>query len=542
MKNPTSTVGLKYTQATFYGLRELMAEGHGEEGQPGEPLRFKIYQDLHYYPLNQQLPLTLGDARWSFETYRRASSLTRPVAASVDQSLLSSLFFYSYGFSRHDTGTDVRWPFHRFVPSARCLFPEELYLWTPGDDALPEGFYHYDCLHQALAALRQGSYRHTLSQVLGYKLDASDVVLFVSSYFWKNAFRYRNFAYRLCSQEAGMLIGNILAVAGTLGVQASVVYQFLDRPLERLLGLESVDESPFAAVIISTQERPLSAYQIAQPISSAEILPHIDAIAPQHIQLSVLDCEKCAKVIEIDQASQYESTREFCHAMVPTAAWADQEDAPVASAPLASAPLSQQLDLAQVLYQRNSGDVLFTPLKRTIGQDVFWEVIQYSLDPYMYDLQTQGAARPMIDLYVAVNDVAGIENGVYRFCPSSHTLQVIELGDVSDRIRQIHSTPSVNCTTANMVCYAVANYYPLDEALGARAYRIMNMECGLVAQRLCIMSSALGLAARCSDSYHIELCEQLLHLTAEQAMPIYLIAIGYERPEGGFRYRHAIRF
>ncbi|MBE3565392.1 MAG: SagB family peptide dehydrogenase [Thermogemmatispora sp.] len=540
MSNQDREIGLRYLQATYYGLPELFAEGQGEEGMPGEPLKFKVYRGVPHYPLNQRLPLSLGDLRRALvsqgqDTHRRVGP------RSLDDQILSCLLYYSYGFSRHDSGLDARWPFHRLVASARCFFPAELYAWLPAAEPVPSGFYHYDNLHHSLAALRQGDYRAVLSAALGCELTDSLGVLFVSAYFWKNAFRYRNFSYRLCSQEVGMVVGNILLVCGVLGIAARVHYQFLDRVLIHLLGLEDGEESPFAAVVLSPaeSERQVTKTLPAPAISAEALLKGIEPIAPAHIKLSALDRERCQKLLEIDQHSRLESSAELAVLLPPATPSCDQS-LPTLEAP---APWPEELELVQALYQRSSGDVFFLPLYRPVSRVAFWEIVRYSLAPYASDLGGVDRRRPALELFLALNNVADVPAGIYRLCGSCGALHVVEQRAVAAQIQAIHSTPAVNCGSAPFVAYPVASYGTLSAALGNRAYRIMNMECGLVAQRLSVLSAAFGLVARCSDSYHLDRCAELLHLRERVETPLFLIAFGYERPGAGAgaRYRHSIR-
>src|SRR4030081_3374647 len=108
-----------------------------------------------------------------------------------------------YGFSRYHTGSGVAWPFHRFVASARCFFPTDLYLWLPQTGYIPAGIYHYDALHHGLALIRIGNYGDIFSEATDTNLQGCRGILLFSSLFWKTAFKYINFAYRLCTQEAG---------------------------------------------------------------------------------------------------------------------------------------------------------------------------------------------------------------------------------------------------------------------------------------------------------------------------------------------------
>ncbi len=536
MKNQLREVGLEYMRQTYYALHELLAE-HGEEGQPGEPLKFKIYRDVASYALSQSLPLTLGDLRWSFAEYRREHPQA-PRIEKLTYAHLSTLLYYSYGLSRHDTGVGVRWPFHRLVPSARCFFPAELYLWTPGAGEIPAGVYHYDNLHHSLALLRAGEYRGPLQSLLGDDLEGCAGLLFVSAYFWKNAFRYRNFSYRLCAQEAGMVVGNVQLVAGTLGLQTRVHYQFLDEPANRLLGFESGEESLFAAIALYPESLSVPHHaRRAAAHTSSELLEILRPISPTHIKMSSLDRHLCSLLLTIDEHSYLESTAEFVDEVDGGVPLCQRHEVRLAP----PAPLAQELELAQALHRRNSGDPFFGPLRIPLPGEIFWEIIRSSLAPYRTDCNRR-SGESLIQLYVAVNNVQGLAKGVYRLCRQCGCLHVIEQRDVTAETMALHTTSAVNCATANAVCYLVADYHSIQDTLGNRAYRVMNMECGIIAQRLCALSAAFGLVARCSDSYFIEGCERFLHLADKPAMPIFLIALGYERACAGTRYRHSIRF
>lgn len=539
MKNRLNDVGLKYTQRTHYELSQLLSEGHGEEGEPGEPLKFKVYRGLASYPLCQELPFGLGDARRAFASFQVGENgPDERGAEALTREQLSALLYYTYGFSRHDTGVAVNWPFHRVVPSARCFFPAELYLWTPAVEAVPAGMYHYDSLHHSVVALRQGEYREFLSSLLACDLSDCLGVLLVSAYFWKNAFRYRNFSYRLCTQEAGIVLGNAQLVAGALGLRTRAHYHFLDVSAAHLLGFEADEESLFVALALYPASTDLSRpIRRQDALSDQDLHPFLDAITPQHIKFSTLDRDLCGLLLEIDQHSRLENTTEFVHdpPLLPlTCSPGDQRILP-------PAPVTRSLELADAIHTRNSGDVFFTPLHMPLSFQEFWEIVRYSLAPYASDLFDQ-PTQPFVQLYLAINHVSDLPCGVYRLCALCDALHVIEQRDVSAETLAIHSTPTVSCATANAVCYLVVNYAALQTAFGNRAYRVMNLECGLISQRICALSAAFGLSARCSDSYFMDKCELLLHLSDQPEMPIFQIALGHERPGAGTRYRHSIRF
>src|SRR6185503_1755400 len=137
----------------------------------------------------------------------------------------------------------------RPVASGGARFPAELYLVAGADTSVPAGVYHYDVAHHALVTLRDGDCTPMLAACLG-AADAPRpaLTILLSIFFWKNAFKYGELCYRLCSLDAGALLGQVLAAGRH--AQPAVRYQFLDRPLDELLELDPAQESVYAAISI----------------------------------------------------------------------------------------------------------------------------------------------------------------------------------------------------------------------------------------------------------------------------------------------------
>src|SRR5699024_10194385 len=110
------------------------------------------------------------------------------------------------------------------------------------------------------------------------RTDGAKYVLFLTSMFWKNAFRYRHYSYRLCSQAAGLVAGNVLAVAQALGLGTRVHHQCLDEPLNRLLGLSPGTESVMS--LISLHPGGLESYEGPAPPQGCSAGPLCSQIPP----------------------------------------------------------------------------------------------------------------------------------------------------------------------------------------------------------------------------------------------------------------------
>jgi SagB-type dehydrogenase family enzyme len=169
------------------------------EGDPREPAKFKLYRGrprVRLPPPRLRLPSGTPPARSAIDD-------------GWDDQELSTFLFHAYGVNRQDLHPKA-WPFHRVVASARCFFPTELYLALPARTGGSSGIHYYDPMHHCLVQVCAGDQRARVAAAVGVALDDAALVLVLTSVFWKTAFRYREYAYRLCCQEVGMVAGSVL--------------------------------------------------------------------------------------------------------------------------------------------------------------------------------------------------------------------------------------------------------------------------------------------------------------------------------------------
>ncbi|MBD0324590.1 MAG: SagB/ThcOx family dehydrogenase, partial [Aldersonia sp.] len=407
------TVAGRYLQSTLYRADEIFAQGQGAEGGHDEPLKWKLYHGVARVRLSDHVPEVLGDIR-------RVLSGEQPEAPTgrFDENL-STLLYLSYGFSRWEPGPGPGWPTHRTVPSARCFYPTELYVAVPDvavpDVAVPDvagpdvagpdqshvdaGVYHYDPAHHSLALLRKGNVFRQLGEAVGADLAGARCVLLVSSLFWKNAFKYRNYSYRLCTQEAGMVVGNALTVAAALGYDQHVHHQFLDQAVNRLLGLAPGQESVLAVVAVYPRgARPSGIRRPGVAVAADRLLAAITEISPPYRDLGRLNGELCGMVTDIDESSFLRHTNEFT-SQAPAAHRCERGDV----VPIEH-DLSGHLDLVPTLRARNSGRVLFTPISKPVVAPALLNIACYSSGRYTSDLRPP-EEPPRLTVRLVVNNV-----------------------------------------------------------------------------------------------------------------------------------------
>ncbi|HWS38499.1 MAG TPA: SagB family peptide dehydrogenase [Actinoplanes sp.] len=494
--NRDLTIGEHYLRRTVYQAEELFAQVMREEPIGADPSPFKIYREVRRFALPGGLP-------------EEPAALDGPLTERD----LSTLLFYGYGFARHDVGPGAVWPYHRMVPSARCYFPTELYLWLPATGGLPAGVYHYDPLHHALALLRAGDFRAELARILGAPVGDVAGVLLLSSLFWKNAFKYRGYSYRLCAQEVGMVAGNTERVAGSLGLHSRIHYQFLDRAAGRLLGLDDSEEHLFAALVLE----PGPAGEAGGPAAPVPelVTEHVRPEGPRHAHdplfRSIADNCLLADPAEFRQET---GTTQAC------------TDGSVLPVP-AGAPAG--LGLGAALRSRTSGNVLFNPVPGVLPIDAFRAITGPATAPYRCDLRP-GTAVPGITMHVVARSVDGLAPGVHRFCPEHAGLHPVKEADLTRPLQGALPVPNINLLSSAMVVYLSGDYTAASRTFGNRAYRILNLEAGVVAQRLCLDSAAHGLSARVHNGYDAALVAGILGLDETGLTPFFQIAVAHNRP------------
>ncbi|GES29835.1 SagB family peptide dehydrogenase [Streptomyces angustmyceticus] len=522
------SVGLRFWWRTFEGVQDLFAEGHGEEGGPDDPLPVKTYRGLPRYVLPEPAR-RIGDARWSFAAFRAAHPQGAPAPGVLDRHTLSALLYWTYGVGRIELGPHAVWPYHRMVASARCFHPVELYVWLarPAGE-LPAGCYHYHPAHHAVTLLREGGVPDAVRIGAGVRAQAG--LLVASAWFRKTAFRYRDYAYRLCAQEAGMTVGNALLTGAALGLRARVHHRFDDAVVNRALGLDGREETAFAVLDLapSTAEEgaPVAAAAPQQPCVPSDF----PEIRPVHAETGRMSDGAWSGLTALDLAARLAGPG----APVDPGGFRPPVGAPGPDGVLGLAgpePGAGGVELAAALRARDSGGRMFLPDARPVAFARLASALRYALEPVPSD-HAAAPCRPLVSAHVLVLGTDGASTGLYRLAAGAGPPALVRLpardwravlGMLCDR------TPAVNAAKAGAVVFLTADRLAGDRWFGARGYRLLHQEAGIVAQRVSVLAAAAGLSARITNGYHDGMVRDLIGLDAAQ-VPVFTLIVGRRRP------------
>jgi SagB-type dehydrogenase family enzyme len=162
----------------------------------------------------------------------------RPAAAGLDLTGLSRLLHLSAGVVRTRTFENgLVHPF-RASGSAGARFPLELYVAIPEGGILP-GVHWYDPVEHALVRIGPAP--------LATRAAAA---LIVTGIPWRTGWRYRERGYRHIYWDAGTMLSQALALAGSAGLEARLYSEFPDAAVSALVGADGVNEWPVAVVAL----------------------------------------------------------------------------------------------------------------------------------------------------------------------------------------------------------------------------------------------------------------------------------------------------
>lgn len=441
--------------------------------------------------------------------------LTRQSRTIKDQGPLS----HPYPFQQSRTYTSAfNQPLLRPIPSGGALFPCELYLLVGPGKVFPAGLYHYDAAHHALDILQQGNYLEQLQASLAHPDDTSPgYTLLLSCFFWKDGFKYEAFSYRLQGLDIGAVIGQSIIISDHYHLEATIHYQFLDRALDELLGLDPLHESIYAVITLSsTNHLPVDSsdtfeeaihYQTtptAEPLESVASWPLVEAAHSASLIETRASFRPLRSLTPIKRAESMAS--------------------------LALSPANGSLDLWQARYQRRSASG-FRP--GTLSESQLAQLLLTSTRGTSNDLDGQSDFLLHTLLYCVVNTVENIPSGIYLYHPEEHRLAVVSVGEVQSKLQEFLGWVNLNLFQMSVCLLPVANYKNGFRVYGDRWYRMQNMEAGLIAQRLYLTAATLKLGCRANLGFPVPEMDAFLCL-AEGYTSLLQVLVGPEHPTYGY--------
>lgn len=426
---------------------------------------------------------------------RTGSTLARDGAE-----FLSQLMFYSASISasKRVSSTGAVYSL-RVNPSSGNLHPTEFHFCSQGLVDWPDGLYHY----------RPSSHtaeQRAIGDFSGKIVDTSAPLIFIlTSIAWREAWKYRDRAYRYCLHDVGHAWQALTLAARSIGCESFALGQFSD---------DRVAEQCF----LHEDEWPMLIVGLHGPSIPLRIPDRVETILFRGQPNRLSEEQELYPLIEQIHAVTKLSTK----ATIPSLGQPNASGRGEISLPPNASSSGNFGDVVRA--RRSALDF------RGGGESISFSQLATLLSAGSGRLFADFATGRFVHLYLYVHRVEGLVPGVYRYWPEHAELEKIREGDQ----RVAAAALSLGQELAGNACLAFSMIGDFESAVrsyGDRGYRYVHFEAGAIGQRMYLASEALGLRATGIGAFLDERVNRYLNLSPELGQVVYHFAIGYPIPD-----------
>jgi SagB-type dehydrogenase family enzyme len=201
---------------------------------------------------------------------------------------------------------------------------------------------------------------------------------------------------------------------------------------------------------------------------------------------------------------------------------------PIRAAALALPPprLAGETSFEACLGQRRSTrEFRADPLRLDQAGQLLWAAQGITAAGGLRTAPSAGAIYPLRTV-LAAGEVQGLDPGLLRYDPDSHSLRRIRDGDPRNPL--FLAALGQPCVAACAALIAIAaDYRRINREFGDRAVGLATLEAGHAGQNVILQSTALGLGCIGLGRFDPDMVHGAMGLSANEH-PLYLIAIGHK--------------
>lgn len=451
------------------------------------------------------------------------TEVKHPVVLPANLEFLSQLLYYSMGISawKQLGKSEHRWSL-RVNPSSGDLHPTETHLLVQGLSGLEPGAYHYDVRRHSLEQRQRGQVAPSIWHNLTGSIDSPPVVVCLTSIFWREAWKYRDRAFRYCHHDLGHAMAAIMLSAAALGWRGEAIAEFPDTELAVSLGLDGHDESPGLVIGL------YPGLQLISAAKSPDVLPNWEDSNEPFFGIPNLLSANSLKYQSIEQV--YEST------CLSVDRWLDRlkrgarsrcRRISTVSARGAEQPVTYSLESSgresvhRIVRKRRSA--VDMDGRQEMQFDQLGNILVSSTRGFKADFQGTTAWMPSVNvvdsghhfihLYLYAHRISGLNSGLYYFDRLAQILVPVLLADQKESVKFFSCFQDI----AADGCFAISMIADLNlayELYGDRCYRYVHYEAGWIGQFLYLSACALGYDATGIGCFIDDLINQHLDLPA----------------------------
>ncbi len=408
----------------------------------------------------------------------------------------------------------------RAAPTAGGLYPTEIYCATQGLSSLDDGIYNFQVKDHSLVPVWEGNFwtefkKYCLEHPA---IEESNLLIILTAVYARSTWRYHERAYRRILLDTGHILGNLSAYAPEEGFMPSPIGGFVDRSLNRLLFLDESSEG--VLFVVALPRHPVNSalpgeasrfLNTKQQWNTQATLPDEEDEANNPLLLhlhhsSSIAPEEVSKEIAEENPKQTESL---------IAPYTMKPEIPT---------LGEAIDWGRSI----GATIVHRRSTRAFSGGAVPKLALDSLLEYAYaDTEPKGipvADPTLLETYIIVQQVVGLEEGVYFFSPEDKAFRTIYSGDFRNQSWHF----CLGQELARDAAFIVVHTAHLGKAIaryGNRAYRYMHLNAGYIGQRMNLAAIRLGLGVSGIGGFYDDEVNALLGLSLDKII-VYITTLG----------------
>ena len=499
-RNPESEDGMSRTAGLYHEKtryeRSKMG-GHFLDWQ-NQPDVFKRYDGRETVSMPREMPLPCEDLFDLYET-----PLKDPVSQEVfdlavfDLEKLSRILLLTYTLTsqtRHPNGMF----YYRSAASAGALYPTEIYVLSSGVKDLGPGLYHFSISDHTLVKLRDGH--------LSEAADGAPLTFFLTSIFFRSAWKYGNRSYRYHLLDTGHVLENLSLSLKALKYPFETNFDFDDNAINHLLGLDESREVALAVCRLKGKLDSPRAYDSRAIEDLPDTVKKASRVSAREVDMPEV---RVVHTAGYDMMSG-KTGLNVCNSLGII---------PEVRVLVPSTSASEQgLPYPEAVFRRRSSrnfvaetlpvSHLHALLKGITPMDFG------GMDRYAHTVCTG----------FLTNGVESLRDGFYVMDEETEGLGFVKPGALTDAMSHI-CLDQEWMGSASLHFVFMTNMALLERSWGPRGYRYAMMTAGLLGERLYLAASALGLGCCGIGAFYDGEASRLLGLNASSQV-LYVVSLG----------------
>ncbi len=173
--------------------------------------------------------------------------------------------------------------------------------------------------------------------------------------------------------------------------------------------------------------------------------------------------------------------------------------------------------------RRSVRSYAMTPLSLEDMGQLLWAA-QGTTSPHGFRTAPSAGALYPLEVYIVIGNVSGINDGIYRYLPREHALNLIQSGDYRGKLSSaalgqacVREAPAVIVFTG--ISSRITGKY------GQRGIQYMMMEAGHAAQNVCLQAVARQIGVVPVGAFKENQVRQIFQIDQSE-LPLYLLPFG----------------